>query len=279
MLLAAYRARAFGVIHGCAEGEAQHAAHLVVEFLCSHFAFPDKVEIRGCHIVIVVGVAGAVRQAVGPAAELEVQPVGDCLTGVVGSAPVAYHGAVESPLAFENVVEQVLVVAGVLVFVIIVCSHYRPRPAFLHGRFKRRQVNLVESAVVHHGIGSVAVYLVVVQRVVLHAGCHAECLKVLHIRHYHSGGKQRVFAHVFKVASVEGGAVYVNAGAEQHVLASVAGFLADRGAVECRHVGIPCGGEAGKSGESHAGVIGPAGLVPLVPQHFGAYAVRAVGGP
>ena len=48
-------------------------------------------------------------------------------------------------------------IGEVLVLVVIVCSHYRPRPAFLHSRFKRRQVNLVESAVVDHGIGGVAV--------------------------------------------------------------------------------------------------------------------------
>ena len=113
----------------------------------------------------------------------------------------------------------------------------------------------------------------------LHAGRDSVGLHALDVGNHHRGGEVGVFAHVLEVASVEGSAVDVDSGTEEHGLVAVAGLFSYALAVEQRHVLVPGGCEAGQRGEGNAGVIGPAGLVPFVPEDFGAYPVGAVGGP
>ena len=122
-------------------------------------------------------------------------------------------------------------------------------------------------------------HLLVVDGEMLHAGRHAVLLHALHIGHDHARREIRVFAHILEVAAVQRRAVDVYPGAEQHVFTAVAGLLADGTAVERRHFGIPRGGEARQRRKGRARIVRPARLVPFVPQHFGADAVRAVGTP
>ena len=124
-----------------------------------------------------------------------------------------------------------------------------------------------------------AVLLIVVQTVVLDAGGHSECLHALHVGHHHAAREVGVLAHVFEVASAEWRAIDVHAGAQYHVLATIECFLAQAVAVEPAEVGVPGGGQARQCGEGHTGVVGLSGLLPLVPKHVGAHAVRAVIGP
>ena len=195
------------------------------------------------------------------------------------AAPVGDDHSVESPFSAQDVVEKVFVVAAVLVLIEVVGAHDGPCAAFLDCRLECGQVDFVERAVVDYHVGVVAVDLMVVEGEVLHAGCHSVGLHSLDVGDYHGRGQIGVLSHVFEVASVERGAVDVHSGAEQHGLVAVARLLSYALAVEQGHVLVPCGGEAGECGIGYAGVIGPARLVPFVPENFGAYAVGAVRRP
>ncbi len=279
MGLAAERAERLGGVHRCAEYQAKHAARLVIEGLGVGLTLGEHVEVGTGQVIVVIGIAGAVAEPVGPAAKLQVEPVDDGLGSVMGASPVAYHHPVEAPFTLEDVVEHPLVVAEVLVLVIVVGSHYRPRATLLDSCLESGQVDFIEGAVIDYHVGGVAVDLLVVEGVMFHAGGNAAILHPLDIRHHHPGGQVGVFTHVLEVAAVKRGAIDVHARAEQYILPTVKGLLADRAAIEGRHLGVPGGRQAGQRGESDAGVIGPSGLVPFIPQHLGAYPVGAVGGP
>ncbi len=144
------------------------------------------------------------------------------------------------------------------------------------GGLEGGQVYLVQGAVADDDVHLVAVLLIVVEAIVLYAGGNAQGLHLLHVGHHHAAGQVGVFAHVLEVASAQRRAVDVHAGAQYHVLAAVEGLLAKAVAVEGGHLGVPCGGQAGKGREGYAGVVRLPRLLPLVPQHVGAHAVRAV---
>ena len=103
--------------HSGAEVQAQHTAHLIVEFGLRVLAIVYGLEVRIGEEIVVVGVGGTHSQTVSPCAELHVEAVLDGLVEVVCAAPVAHHHAVETPLTLENVVYEILVVAVVLVLV------------------------------------------------------------------------------------------------------------------------------------------------------------------
>ena len=230
-------------------------------------------------MVVVVAVGRRSPQAIGPGTVFHIQAVGDGLVVVAGAAPVADHHAVKAPLALQYVEQQALVVAVEFAVVEVVGAHYRPGSAVLDGRTECRQVYFVEGAVVHHGVRGGAARLLVVDGKVLDAGGNSVLLHALHVRGHHCAGEERVLAHIFEIAPVKRGAADVHAGAQQYILLAVAGLLADSAAEEQRHFPVPGRCKAGKSGERSTGIIGPAGLVPLVPEHFGTDSVRAVGTP
>ncbi len=161
----------------------------------------------------------------------------------------------------------------------VVRAHDAPCPALDDGLAECGQVYLVERAVVEIDVDRVAVRLLVVERIVLDACGHALLLYLADVGHGHLAGKVGVLAHVLEVAASERRAVYVDAGTEQHVLLAVARLGTYRAAVERRHVAVPSRGQGRERGIGRARVVGPAGLLPLVPQHLGTYAVRAVGAP
>ena len=272
-------AKGLAGIHAGAKHQAQHAAHLVIQFLGADLALLDELQIRLGQVIVVVSVAGTAAQAVGPAAELQVYAMGNGLLGVVHAAPIGHDGAVEAPFAAQDVVQQAFVLPAMAILIEVVAAHDGPRLALLHGGLEGGQVDFIQGTVVHDDIRVVAVHFVVVQGKVLHADSHAVLLHALDIGHDHAARQIGVFAHILEIAAVQRSAVDVDTGTQQHVLLAIAGLLAHALTVEQGHLGIPRGGQTGQGRESHARVIGPAGLIPFVPQHFGADAVRAVVGP
>ena len=195
------------------------------------------------------------------------------------AAPVGDHSAVKSPLVAQYILQQPLVLADVGAAVEVVRTHYRPCASLGHCGLESGQVYLIEGAVGEVYVGVVAAMLLIVEGIVLHAGGHAVALHALNIGHHHSGGQIGILAHILEVAPVERRAQYVHTRPEEHILLAVAGLLAYALAVERGHLGVPGGGEAGQGGESGHRVVGPPGLVPLVPEHLGTHPVGAVGAP
>ena len=272
-------AERLAALHRRPHNQLEHAGGLLIKFFSAHLALAYEFEIRRCHIIAVVGICPAHSQAVRPGAEFEVQTIVDGLPGVVAAAPVGNDGPVEAPLPFQYAVQQALIVADVLTAVEIVARHYRPAAAFLHRLFEGREIYFVEGAVVQIDVYGMAIRLFVVETVMLDAAGDSVLLHFAYIRHHHFAGQVRVFAHIFEVAAVQRRTGYVDTRAEQHVFLAVAGLLAYGLAVEGSHFRVPGGCKAGQGREGDYGVIGPAGLVPLVPKHLRAYSVGAVSGP
>ena len=212
--------------HGGAIEEAEHTAHLLVEFARAHLSLGDELLVGTSQIVGIVGIGGTHGEAIGPGAKLHVEAVGDGLLGVVATAPVADDHAVEAPVVLQDGVEHRGVMAVVLVVVEVIGSHDGPRPTLLHGGTEGRKINLVQGTVADDDVHLVTILLVVVQGVVLHTGGHPFRLQPLHIRHHHLRCQQGVFAHILKVATVEGCAVDVYARPQHHALAAIKGLLA-----------------------------------------------------
>ena len=76
--------------------------------------------------------------------------------------------------------------AVVLVLVEVVSAHHAPSLSFLHGCLEARQIDFVEGPVTDNDVDLMAVFLVVVEAIVLHATCHTAALEALNIRHNHS---------------------------------------------------------------------------------------------
>ena len=157
-------------IHRGTIEEAQYAAHFLIQLLGRIFALLYTFYIRCGEIVIVVGIAGSPRESVGPGAKLHVKPILYGLVGIVGSTPVAHHYAVKLPVALQYLIECPLVVAVVFILVQVVSTHDGPCLALLYGGLEGWQINLVQGAVAHLHIYQVAIFLIVVQAVMLDAG-------------------------------------------------------------------------------------------------------------
>ena len=74
-------------IHRGAVEEAQYAAHFLIQLLGGVFALLYSFYIRCGEVVIVVGIAGSPREAIGPGAKLHVKPILYGLVSIVGSTP------------------------------------------------------------------------------------------------------------------------------------------------------------------------------------------------
>ena len=259
--------------------QTEHAAHLLVEFPLGIAAVLDGFLIGERQVIVVVGIGGAHHQTVGPCSELHVESVLNSLVHVMRAAPVAYHHTIEAPVAFQDIVQQYAVVAVVLIVVQVIGTHQRPRATFLHGSLEGRQIDFVEGTVADLHVHLMTVGLIVVQRIVLHAGRDAFRLQALHIGHHHARCQEGVLAHVFEIAAIERCAENVHTGTENHVLVAVEGFFAQALAIEAGHLRIPGGCQTGQRREGHAGVVGLSGLHPLVPKHIGTNAMRSVVGP
>ena len=206
--------------------QTEHTAHLLVEFPLGIAAVLDSLLIGERQVIVVVGIGGAHHQTVGPCSELHVESVLNSLVHVVRAAPVTDHHTIEAPVALQDIVQQYAVMTVVLIVVQVIGTHQRPRTTFLHGSLEGRQIDFVEGTVADLHVHLMAVGLIVVQRIVLHAGRDAFRLQTLHIGHHHARCKEGVLAHVFEIAAIERCAENVHTGTENHVLVAVEGFFA-----------------------------------------------------
>ena len=173
-------------LHRRAVEQTEQAAHLLVEFRRRVLSLLDSLLVGLGEIVTVVGIGLAHRQSVGPGAELQVESVPDGLVGIVAATPVADHHPVEAPVLLQDLVEHDIIVAIVLVFIEIVCAHDAPCLALLYSCLERRQVDLVQGPVADDDVHLMTILLIVVQSIVLHAGCHALRLQPFDVGHHHA---------------------------------------------------------------------------------------------
>ena len=121
--------------------------------------------------------------------------------------------------------------------------------------------------------------LLVVECEVLDAGRHSVLLNALYIRYYHGRCQIGILAHILEITSIEGSTIDIDAGPEEHILASIERFFSDALPVEQCHIGIPSGSEACQRRKGYTTIIGPSRLIPFVPEHLRPNAVRTVGTP
>ena len=265
--------------HRRAEDGAEHAGGFVVKLLGAHASVCYALQVWVCEVIVAVSVRCCTGEAVGPGAEFHVEAVEDGLVVVPAAAPVAHHHAVKAPFSLEDVKQKAFVVAVELAVVEVVRAHYRPCVALAHGGLEGGEVDFVQGAVVQIAAGGGTAHLLVVDGKVLDAGRHAVLLHALYVRHHHLACEVRVFSHVLEVTAVERGAADVDAGAEEYVFLPVPGFFSYAAAEQEAHFFVPGGGKAAECGECGAGVVGPACLVPFVPEDLGADSVGAVCAP
>ena len=266
-------------IHCSTEGEPQNTTYLFVQNLFVDL-FVSEFDEKWCgQKIFVVGVAPTPSQSIGPGPHLHVKPIVCGLIGLMGSAPIRDHYAVKFPIPFQNVVEQVLVVAAELVFVFVVGPHDCPGTSFLYCSLEGRKIDLVQCPVIDNHIDIFAVDLLIVQSEMFDAGRYAITLYPVNIRNNHDRGKVGVFSHIFEISTVERCAVDVDTRAKQDSLVAVASLLPDGLAIGFCHIGIPGCGYASQCRKGGAGVVGPFGIVPLVPQLFHTDPMRTIGHP
>ena len=179
--------------------------------------------------------------------------------------PVGYYHAIVLPVALQYLVQHDIIVAIVLVFIQIVGTHDAPGTGLGNGSLEGRQINFVQGSVADDDIHLMAILLVVVQGIVLHAGCHALRLQTFYIRYDHARGQQRVLTHILEIPTSERGAVDIHARAKDHALAPIKGLLAETLTIETSHVRIPRRSQTGQCREGHARVVRLSCLFPFVP--------------
>ena len=97
-----------------------------------------------------------------------------------------------------------------LIVVEIIGTHNRPCVAFFDCCTERGQIYFVKCAVIDTDIGLYAVSFMIVECEMLHTRCDTIGLHTLNIRHYHPGGKPRVFTHILKVTPIKGSTVDID---------------------------------------------------------------------
>ena len=150
--------------------QAEHAAHLVVEFLRRVLTLLDQLLVGIGHKVEIIGIGLAHRQSVGPGTELQVESVLDGLFGVVTAAPVGDDYTIVLPITLQDLVEHNVIVTVVLVLIEVVGAHDTPCATLSDGSLEGWQVDLMESTVRDDDVHLMAILLVVVQGIVLHTG-------------------------------------------------------------------------------------------------------------
>ena len=208
-------------IHRGAIEQAQHATHLFVEFLGGELSFLDELLVGYCHVVTVVGIGTSHLQAIGPCAKLQVKTIGDSLFCVMAATPVTDYHTIEAPVALQNLIQEDIVMAVVLVFIEVIGTHDGPCPTLLYSSTEGWQVDFVEGTVTDDDIHLMAIFLVIVQRIVLHTRCHTLRLQALHIGHHHLRGQIRVFTHILEVTTSQWCAVDVHTRSQNDTLVAI----------------------------------------------------------
>ena len=97
-------------------------------------------------------------------------------------------------------VEQIVALAAMHAVHLVVGRHHVPCVRLLHGRLERRQIDLVQRALVDRRVDAVALVLLVVGGEMLHRRNHAFALHALDIGDAQLPGEIRIFAVAFEVA-------------------------------------------------------------------------------
>ena len=155
--------------------------------------------------------------------------------------------------------------------------------ALPHGDLKGREVDLPQSALIHHGVHGHAAQFLAVDGEVLGAGVDALALDAPDVARRHLAGEVGVLGKIFKVAAAEGAALDVEAGPQLDVDALGGGFFPQGLAHVLAEIGVPAvchGGGRGEAGGGQRGV--QAQMVPrpgLPPDAVGAVRTDQGGHP
>ena len=268
MLLSGKRAPRPVLGHSGPENKPEHPARLFVKFIGSHLAFTDEAAVGIGKAETVVSVHSPVGESVGTCSELHIETVVNAFPGILDSTPVRNHDTVISPFSFQNIIQKVLIMTTILALILVVGTHNGPGIAFLNCRLEGRKVDFVKCTVIHNDIHTVAVSLLIVQGKMFYTGSHTALLQIPDIRYAHLTCQHRVFAHILEIASTKRSSHYVHARSKQGGFIAVACLLSYALAEKGSHFLIPGGCKAGKGRVSSAGVIGPSGSAPVVPETF-----------
>jgi hypothetical protein len=121
-----------------------------------------------------------------------------------------------------------------------------------------------------------AIFLVVIEAIVLHTTCDSDALQALNIRYNHTRRQIRVFAEILEVATTERRTIDIDAWSQYHTLPAIQSFLTQSVSISSGDFGIPSGCKASESRECDARVVALPGLFPFVPKHIRSNAVRSV---
>ena len=190
-------------ILGYAQGKLRHPDGAGVHLGLGQTALPDSLNDQR-----VVSVAGA--------GHFQVKSCLDGLHPVVHGAPVGHDGALKAPFTPGYVGHQPFVVRGVDAVDHIVRAHQRPGLGLLHRRFIAGQIDLPQGALVHNRAGADTGPLLVVGKIMLHAGTHVPALDPLDQPCGNLAGEQGILRKVFKISSAQGAALDVGRGPQNN---------------------------------------------------------------
>ncbi len=238
-----------------ARGEAQQAAHLVVDRRLGHAAVADGLGerlapegVRPRHREVERGAARLVRRA--------------------RRRPVRHHDAVEAPLALERLGEQRALRHRRAVDA-VVGGHERPGRGEAPDVLERREVELAQRALVDLRVDGHPVGLGLVGDVVLDGRGDTARLHAAHVRRADPAAQERVLGEVLEVAAAERAAVEVHARREEDVDVLAAGLGGEQAAQALDEPLVPARRERRRRRQVRGGVA-------LVPAHA-ADAGRPVG--
>ena len=116
--------------------------------------------------------------------------------------------------------------AVVLVFIEVIGTHDGPCPTLLYSSTESRQIDFMKRTVADDDIHLMAVFLVIVQRIVFHTRCHTLRLQALHIGHHHLRGQIRVFTHILEVTATQRCAIDIHTRTQNNALVAIERLLA-----------------------------------------------------
>ena len=172
MLLSAHRTERLVCVHRSAECQSEHPADLLVKALLAELSGKDSLLVGLCKIICIIYAFTCRHLLADPCSELHVKSSEHSLLGVMAACPVGHHHTVKPPLPFQDVVDQIAVMAAVRASEKVVARHHAPCATFLYSHFEGRKIDLPQSTLAHLDVSLVAMPLLVVAGIVLHACAH-----------------------------------------------------------------------------------------------------------
>ena len=142
-------------------------------------------------------------------------------------SPVRDDNAVPLPLLLKYLAEEIVIVAQPFATRLVIRAHECPCLRLDSGGTESGEVYLTQGTLRDLHVDMPAPQLLVVQRIVLDRGSDTIGLERCDIWHDELRGEVWVLAHILEVAAVEGSAVDIHTGTEEHTLVAVGCLLAD----------------------------------------------------